>query len=60
MDILSDYQWQDTTGHRFGAFVFACGGLLAGLEFWSIDGEDLSAHLPNIGDLQPIKPSQSA
>src|SRR5688500_18166398 len=34
MDVLSDYLWEDAEGHRFGAFVFARGGALAGLDVW--------------------------
>jgi hypothetical protein len=38
MDILSDHVWEDAQGHKFGAFVFARGGLLAGLDLYSVDG----------------------
>src|SRR5687767_15004382 len=38
MHILSDFQWKNSQGHRFGAFVFEQDGLLAGLDLWSQDG----------------------
>ena len=60
MDILSDYKWSDSDGHLVGAFVFACGGLLAGLDLWSIDGEATATHLPEPGQLQPIESDRIA
>ncbi|VTS06863.1 hypothetical protein [Tuwongella immobilis] len=54
MDVLSDYVWQTDNGAHCGVFVFARGGLLAGLDVWSVDGlTDISA-LPNIERLRPI------
>jgi hypothetical protein len=55
MDILSDYSWRDSAGHLFGAFVFARGGLLAGLDLWSIDGQATATQLPQSSELTPIE-----
>jgi hypothetical protein len=55
MDILADYAWRDTSGHLFGAFVFARSGLLAGLDLWSIDGEATATRLPHSHELTPIE-----
>ena len=46
MDILADYVWEDGEGHKFGAFVFARGGLLAGLDLYSVDGAVRPSWLP--------------
>ncbi len=54
MQILSDYEWQTADGGLFGVFVFACGGVLAGLEAWSIDGSRPASVLPAIEDLRPL------
>jgi hypothetical protein len=55
MDILSDYCWRDGEHHLFGAFVFARGGLLAGLDLWSIDGQATATRLPNPSELKPVE-----
>lgn len=53
MQILSDYQWRDSNGFLFGAFVFAQDGMLAGLDLWSIDGQATPTELPSIEALEP-------
>jgi hypothetical protein len=53
-EILSDYQWQGPGDARFGVFVFARAGLLAGLEVWSIDGIETPSRLPDTTELQPL------
>jgi hypothetical protein len=58
MQILADFQWQAADGAHFGVFVFAEGGLLAGLEVWSVDGSAVASVLPAIGQLQPLVFSQ--
>jgi hypothetical protein len=55
MDVLSDYGWRDAGGHFFGAFVFARGGFLAGLDLWSIDGQATATRLPEPSELTPIE-----
>jgi hypothetical protein len=60
MQILSDYQWRTADGALFGVFVFARGGLLAGLEVWSVDGLAAASMLPAIQQLQPLATSPSA
>jgi hypothetical protein len=55
MDILSDYQWEDEHGNRFGIFIFAKLGQLAGLEVWSIDGRATPVALPDPDRLRPIE-----
>ncbi|QDV34272.1 hypothetical protein [Tautonia plasticadhaerens] len=54
MQVLADYQWQAAGGPLFGVFVFARGGLLAGLEVWSVDGQDTAWSLPKIEQLRPL------
>lgn len=46
MDIIADFDWYDADGHRFGAFLFARDGLLAGLDIYSIDGAVTPTWLP--------------
>ncbi len=60
MHTLADYQWQAADGAQFGVFVFTRGGLLAGLEVWSMDGLAAASALPKIEQLQPLVFSQSA
>jgi hypothetical protein len=54
MEILSDHQWQDQKGRRFGAFAFAKEGKLAGVEVWSIDGLATPKSLPDTSLLTPV------
>src|SRR5262249_52333666 len=54
MQILADYEWQAADGSRFGVFVFAQSGLLAGLEVWSIDGFAVPSNLPAVENLHPL------
>lgn len=54
------YSWRDHAGHFFGAFVFARGGLLAGLDLWSIDGQATATHLPKPSELTPLEITRSA
>jgi hypothetical protein len=55
MQILADHLWQDAGGHRFGVFVFAKDGVLAGLEVWSVDGLAVASALPGVEVLQPVR-----
>src|SRR5687767_15177070 len=52
MHILADFAYKTDDGAHCGVFVFACGGLLAGLEVWSADGMDAVSSLPEIERLQ--------
>ena len=54
ISVLSDYEWIDSTGRVFGAFVFARCDLLAGLEVWSQDGLGTADYLPELTELRPI------
>ena len=54
LDILSDHAWEDAEGHKFGAFVFARGGLLAGIDLYSMDGEVTPTWLPKPDQLRPL------
>ena len=54
MSILSDYEWTDSEGRLFGAFVFSRCGLLSGLEVWSQDGLAIPTTLQKTGQLRPI------
>jgi hypothetical protein len=51
IQILSDYQWSDSAGRRFGVFIFAKQRMLAGLEVWSIDGLATPTSLPQPSEL---------
>jgi hypothetical protein len=51
MEILADFVWRDDAGRLFGAFVFAFGGILAGLDLWSVDGESVPVGLPQTHEL---------
>jgi hypothetical protein len=53
MRVLADYQWQNNEGHLYGAFVFEQGGLLAGLDLWSIDGQSTPLTVPSPERLVP-------
>lgn len=54
VSVLSDAEWTSPEGHLHGAYVFARGGRLAGLELWSIDGRGLPATLPPLEALVPL------
>ncbi len=49
MQILADFVFGDLGG----CFVFAVGGVLAGLEVWSVNGATATA-LPRLEDLRPF------
>lgn len=59
MNVLSDYMWQADDGTHCGVFVFACGGLLSGLEVWSADGLEAVSSLPAIERLRPLAAAQT-
>jgi hypothetical protein len=59
MDILSDHLWEHAYGHRFGAFVFAHSGVLAGLDLYSLDGVVTPTWLPEPEQLHPMAPSHN-
>ncbi|HEY5851576.1 MAG TPA: hypothetical protein VIT62_12530 [Lysobacter sp.] len=52
--VLADFQWTTRHGHLCGAFVFEHGGLLGGLDLWSVDGESVPSILPAVEDLAPF------
>jgi len=54
MDIIADFDWYDADGHRFGAFLFARDGLLAGLDIYSIDGAVTPTWLPKPEQLRTL------
>jgi len=54
VNILSDHEWRDAEGRRFGVFVFSQSGYLAGLEVWSIDGSATPVGLPDPDWLRAI------
>jgi len=58
MEIVSDFWWRTHSGHLCGAFVFLRGELLAGLDLWSIDGEETPTQLPRTEDLRPYDVSR--
>jgi hypothetical protein len=60
MRILSDYVWRADDGAHCGVFVFACGGLLAGLEVWTADGMGPVSSLPATEWLRPLAAARSA
>ena len=53
-EVLADYQWRDAAGCLGGVFAFARGGVLAGLEVWSVDGEADTTRLPAPDALEPL------
>ncbi len=54
MQVLGDFQWKNSAGHLFGAFVFEQDGLLAGLDLWSVDGLEIPRALPDPAQLIPL------
>jgi hypothetical protein len=54
LEILSDYQWCDSSGREAGIFVFARGGQLAGLEVYTLHPDAATDHLPSPAQLEPF------
>lgn len=52
MDTLCAYRWSSPAGHLFEVFVFACGGLVAGIDLWSIDAQSIPSEIPSTSVLQ--------
>lgn len=52
MDTLCTYRWSSPQRHLFEVFVFACGGLLAGIDLWSVDGQSTPKTIPSTSILQ--------
>ena len=46
LEVLSDFLWRSEAGNLMGVFVFAEQEQLAGLEVWSVDGEETPTSLP--------------
>jgi hypothetical protein len=55
MEILSDYYWRTSSGNLCGVYVFAREKKLAGIDLWSIDGQETPSFLPEISDLYAIE-----
>jgi len=55
LHILSDYQWKDSSENIFGVFAVSKENEIAGIEVWSIDGNETPTHLPNPAQLFPIE-----
>lgn len=55
LHILSDYQWKDSSENMFGVFAFSKENEIAGIEVWSIDGNETPSQLPNPKQLVPIE-----
>ncbi|MBU8977599.1 hypothetical protein JI752_015725 [Lysobacter sp. MMG2] len=54
MIVLAQFQWCTREGHSCVAIVFEQGGLLAGLDLWSLDGRTVPSELPPIDALVPM------
>jgi hypothetical protein len=54
MSVVSDYRWDSPEGYLFGVFAYSRGGLLSGIDLWSIDGRSTASTLPNTDQLRPI------
>jgi len=52
METLCTFRWQSPQGHQFEVFAFACGGLLAGIDLWSVDGQSIPTELPDTQALE--------
>ena len=55
MDTISDYSYYSENNNLMGVFIFARDNILAGLEVWSIDGEETPIKLPSINECFPLK-----
>ena len=54
MEVVSDFWWRTSRGNLCGVFAFLRNGMLAGMDFWSIDGQETPSELPQITDLRPM------
>jgi hypothetical protein len=52
--IIADFEYRTAEGYLCGAFVFERGGLLAGLEVWSVDGLTIPSALPAVEQLRSL------
>ena len=60
LEILADYLWRSESGNLMGVFVFAQEEQLAGLEVWSVDGEETPTELPTTEQLIPCEEGRNA
>ncbi len=60
LDILADFGWSGSGGEVTGAFVFAKGGRLAGLDVHSVDGRRTPDWLPDLSALTPAARAAAA
>ena len=60
MDVVSDFIYKTPGGALCGVFAFAVAGKLAGLEVWSIDGNDTPSGLPSVDALVQFSEFPSA
>jgi hypothetical protein len=52
MKVLSDHEWVDPNGYRFGIFLFDHFGILAGVDVYAIDAPTVPDRLPTIVELE--------
>lgn len=52
VDVKPDFYWTEPNGALCSVYVFAQGGVLSGLEVWSVDGETTPMSLPSIDQLR--------
>jgi hypothetical protein len=52
MEVVSDYWWRTEGGNLCGVFVFLRDDLVAGIDLWSIDGQEIPSTLPPIDRLR--------
>jgi hypothetical protein len=53
MEVVSDYWWRTEAGNLCGVFVFLRDDAVAGIDLWSIDGQEIPSTLPSIDRLKP-------
>jgi len=52
MEVVSDHWWRTEAGNLCGAFVFLRDDLVAGIDLWSIDGQETPSQLPAVERLK--------
>ncbi len=57
MNLFADFVYGDEKKSLFGAFVFSIADTLAGLEVYSLSGDDVPRELPKPEELRPLENS---
>ena len=52
IDVIADFRYKTKNGNECGAYLFLSDEHLAGLDLWSMDGNEIPKYIPNKSELK--------